>query len=314
MTPPDAPRDEPPPAEGPVRVPGPDLSGQDEAAERAVDLRLASLHLRLGSTGLARAELEAAHAAQPLAGGALLDLAEVRWRTGDVAAAGRAAEAWLAAGGEGLLGSLIAVEAAMADGRPSEARGLFDALPPPSPEILDLVFNGMPRSAMWPSEAGPGSASPGGPPADRSALVDAGRPPGRPAAPASTDPVAELEAARAALEAGDADGAAVRLSVVLRLAPHLAPAVLDLVEGVAGPMLGLVRGDAYRLVGRETEAERAWRSAATDIAGPAGVRGRRASEPARAAPSVALPAGARPGSADRARERRESAPEPEEIP
>ena len=64
----------------------------------------------------------------------------------------------------------------------------------------------------------------------------------------------ELDLGRAALEAGDPTRPRVRLGLVLRLAPALAPAVLDLVGGRTEPGLALVRGDAYRLVGREIEA------------------------------------------------------------
>jgi hypothetical protein len=76
------------------------------------------------------------------------------------------------------------------------------------------------------------------------------------------DPAGELDAARAALAAGDRSDAAIRLSIVLRLAPTLAPAVLDIAAGEAGPEFDLVRGDALRLVGRETQARRAFASAA----------------------------------------------------
>jgi hypothetical protein len=73
---------------------------------------------------------------------------------------------------------------------------------------------------------------------------------------------AELDLGRAALEAGDPDEAAVRLGLVLRVSPALAPAVLDLVEGRTERGMALVRGDAYRLVGREIEARRAFAEAA----------------------------------------------------
>ena len=49
---------------------------------------------------------------------------------------------------------------------------------------------------------------------------------------------------------------------MLRVAPALAPAVLDLIEGRTERGLALVRGDAYRLVGREIEARRAFTEAA----------------------------------------------------
>jgi hypothetical protein len=71
-----------------------------------------------------------------------------------------------------------------------------------------------------------------------------------------------LERGRALLEAGDVAAAGVQLALVLRLAPALAPAVLDLVGDDHRPGLALVRGDAYRLVGRELDARRAYADAA----------------------------------------------------
>ncbi|MGH2473837.1 MAG: hypothetical protein ACRDIL_01120, partial [Candidatus Limnocylindrales bacterium] len=66
---------------------------------------------------------------------------------------------------------------------------------------------------------------------------------------------------RAALEAGDIDAAVVSLSLVLRLNPVMAPSVIDLVTGRTDPALAFVRGDAYRLVGRELDALSAYREA-----------------------------------------------------
>ena len=56
--------------------------------------------------------------------------------------------------------------------------------------------------------------------------------------------------------------AALQLALVLRIAPALAPAVLDLIGDRHDPALALVRGDAYRLVGREIDARRAYADAA----------------------------------------------------
>jgi hypothetical protein len=76
------------------------------------------------------------------------------------------------------------------------------------------------------------------------------------------DPVKELEAARRAFVSGSLDEAALRFGLVLRLAPALAPAVLEGTEGASGPALHVVRGDAFRLVGLENEARRAYATAA----------------------------------------------------
>ena len=82
------------------------------------------------------------------------------------------------------------------------------------------------------------------------------------------DPHMELEAARDAIVAGDEIGGAIRLAVILRIAPALAPAVLDATGGRRGPALDLVRGDAYRLVGHETAARKAYAAAARAAAQP----------------------------------------------
>ena len=55
------------------------------------ELVLAHTHLRLGSLALARAELETLAGARRLDTPGLVDLAEARWRTGDLTGAGEAA-------------------------------------------------------------------------------------------------------------------------------------------------------------------------------------------------------------------------------
>jgi hypothetical protein len=67
-----------------------------------------------------------------------------------------------------------------------------------------------------------------------------------------------LDGGREALESGDLIEASMQLALVLRLSTALAPAVLDLVADRPEPELAFVRGDAYRLVGRELDARRAY--------------------------------------------------------
>ena len=93
-----------------------------DGSGRATALRLARLHLRLGQLPLARAQLEALAGRAALDEGALLDLAEARWRTGDLAGAGEAAGALLARGRDDALALLIVAESVAAVGRPGEAR------------------------------------------------------------------------------------------------------------------------------------------------------------------------------------------------
>ncbi len=56
----------------------------ESVAPRPDDLVLARLHLRLGSLGLARTELESLAGRAALDDEATRDLAEARWRTGDI--------------------------------------------------------------------------------------------------------------------------------------------------------------------------------------------------------------------------------------
>jgi hypothetical protein len=274
------------------------------ATDPATDRRLARLHLRLGQQELARAELEMLAGSGNLDDDGLLALAEARWRTGDLPGAGEAAQACLAAGRTDVLALVIAAEATAALGRPGEARRLAGQALESADVPLDAIFAGIPRSLIWPadpSEAGlpegmlfpapepafrPGAAStPGGTP---SAAIDAtsdrtDRPtePHDPSAPGLWDlqggprvlggelpqPASEMAAATAALADGRYGDGAVHLAIALRLASALAPAVLELVEASERrtPELELVRGDAYRLVGHELEARRAYATAATGV-------------------------------------------------
>ena len=278
------------------------------------DLAFARLHLRMGLLALARAELEALAARDALDDEAMVDLAEARWRTDDLAAAGDAARAHLDSGGHQLVAYVVAAEAVAAAGRPAEARRLVGRALELSDQPLDGVFAGMPRSVIWPTDrvadvehagtlfdvhppdsvpAGPGfaragpAAAPGaGPPAGDPSLWDAKPSP----ADATTLPHAhaQLDAARAALGAGNLDAAAVGLAIVLRAAPALAPAVLGVVDAApAGEhaSLELVRGDAYRLVGHETEARQAFGAAAAAL-------GRSSTRPSPSSPSTSAAAGA----------------------
>ena len=118
----------------------------------ATALRLARLHLRTGSLGLARAELEALAGGGPLDPEGLVDLAEARWRTGDLSGAGEAATIALANGSDSPTAIVIAVEAVAALGRPGEARRLAARAVEHSDLPVDAIFAGMPRSPIWPDD------------------------------------------------------------------------------------------------------------------------------------------------------------------
>lgn len=275
----------------------------------------------------------------------LLDLAEVRWRTGDLPGAGEAAAAFLTSGRESVLALVIAAEATAALGRPGEARRLAGRAMEAADGPLEPLFAGMSRSPIWPQDpavaaepAGRFFADEGGAPAGRAAIAAAGvtdgptsgrtgatepassvgeaagEAPGE-ALPASLwdahphgahahaalpppdmpDGPAVLDAARRAMEAGDHAAAAVQLALVLRVSPGLAPAVLDVAGSAAGPGLDLIRGDAFRLVGHEAEAQRAYASAASVLTEAGGSPAQSA---ATVPPAVPVPAAERVGKAE----------------
>jgi hypothetical protein len=271
--------------------------------ERAADLVLARVHLRLGSLALARAELETLAGLDALDPPGIIDLAEARWRSGDLEGAGEAAALVLEDEEGPLLALIIAAEAAAGRGRPTEARRLAAKALAAADGRIDQLFAGMPRSPAWPpdpaapppspttmfdpppgttvrqtthpsrsaervarrrevrppSAEAPGSAALAMKTASASTLGlwgdDEGEEPTDAALPSGAD---ALELGREALESGDLDGAATQLALVLRLSSALAPAVLDLLADRSELQLAFVRGDAFRLVGREIDARRAY--------------------------------------------------------
>ncbi|HET7702423.1 MAG TPA: hypothetical protein VFK35_03425 [Candidatus Limnocylindrales bacterium] len=284
------------------------------AGERDIDLVLAGTHLRLGSLSLARAELETIAGHGTLDDDGIRDLAEARWRTGDIAGAGEAAAAWLEGHPDDILGLVIAAEAQAALGRPGEARRLAGRAMERADGSLDPIFAGMQRSSIWPVDPGAGSGPVGvlfddlhpgplAPAAPAHAAAGDAEPthdpfdPGVPAAISggpslwgddaagaaavedALDPTTLFHRGRVALEAGQAPEAATGLLLALRASPGLAPAVLDLLAGRSEPILVLVRGDAQRIVGRELEAMRDHAAAAGGIADPAETAPARPTDP-----------------------------------
>jgi hypothetical protein len=119
---------------------------------RDPNLRLAGLHLRLGSIALARAELETLAGADALDGAGRIDLVEARWRSGDLTGAGEVARAVLAGGDEPIIALVVAAEAAASLGRPSEARRLASRALELADGSIDPIFAGMARAAVWPAD------------------------------------------------------------------------------------------------------------------------------------------------------------------
>ncbi|MBI3745639.1 MAG: insulinase family protein [Chloroflexi bacterium] len=282
------------------------VTGTPVARASAVEQRVAGIHLRLGAYLLARAELEQLAAADRLDVAGLADLAEVRWRTGDLDTAARAAAAHLEAGGGQPIARVVAAEAAAAAGRPGEAREHVAALADLTVEALERHFAGMPRRAFWPAapavaveplEAfGPGRGAKVRPPAtapqgaaegapDPRASLDGpglwpddvppaptgARPSGRTPAPSSS-PADLLAQGRTDIRAGSPDRLSVgieRLALALRMDATLAPGVLEALGRRHEPAALVLRGDACRILGRVLDAEAAYTAAAAALEEPA---------------------------------------------
>ncbi|HET7029692.1 MAG TPA: hypothetical protein VFI34_04205 [Candidatus Limnocylindrales bacterium] len=276
---------------------------------RDPDLILARVHLRLGTLGLARVELETIAGRGELDDDGVRDLAEARWRTGDIAGAGEAASAYLETQPGDILGLVIAAEAQAASGRPGEARRLAGLAIDRADGSLDPIFAGMPKSAIWPIEPGAAAGPAGvlfddlhpGPHAVPALEQDDAQPldprpeapidgpslwgddaPGEHATAAPTDAGARFRQAREALDAGRPADAAAALLLALRGSPSIAPAVLDLLAGRSEPILAVVRGDASAIVGHDVDAMRDHAAAAAilDERSPATTAEPEAADPA----------------------------------
>lgn len=233
---------------------------------------MAHLHLRTGLPALARVELETLAGRGELGAPALADLAEARWRGGDLSGAAEAARAHLDQGGDEVLAEVVVIEALVAAGDHRDARRLAQRVlsrADVDAATLDLVFAGHPRSSAWSSTSV--AVTPPAAVATR-ALAAVARVRN---APTTSRPGDDVAAAEVALGRGDALGAAGLLGVVLREEPALAAMVLSLAErglAVTGPVgpaaaaLQLVRGDALRLLGRASEASAAFQGSRRALA------------------------------------------------
>jgi hypothetical protein len=165
-------------------------------------LRLARIHLRTGSLTTARAQLESLAGRDQLDNAGTLDLAEARWRTGDLHGAGGAAAAYLAANGGEALGLVIAAEAASLGNHDVEARRTMEQAMLRTLTSLDAIFAGIPHRLKL-TESGPETtAAPEtvlvaeSPKATAPATEPAAEPDTKPAEPAvaEPEPAAEPEA------------------------------------------------------------------------------------------------------------------------
>jgi hypothetical protein len=146
---------------------------------------------------------------------------------------------------------------------PTEAYGygalaggeVLDARAVPGPrEVIGATGIGAPRGVRAAGEGPDRTAGAGG----RAIRTGARRIKGQ------LDPVAELARARTELETRP-DRAFLRLALVLRHDPTLAPSVLDVLHLRREPTAALLRGDAQRLLGRHLEAEAAFDAAADSL-------------------------------------------------
>lgn len=129
-------------------------AGSNVPGERTTDARLSRLHLRGGLLTLARAELEQMAGAGTLDREALADLAESRWRSGDLEGAAEAAQAHLANGGDEPIAHLIVAEALDRHGHLIDARAHSAQVIERLGVGVDRLFAGEPRSTAWPAADG----------------------------------------------------------------------------------------------------------------------------------------------------------------
>jgi tetratricopeptide (TPR) repeat protein len=211
----DARLDEEQPDQSAEAEPMPVAEEPPAAAVRTIDARLARLHLRGGLLTLARAELEQMAGAGTLDREALADLAESRWRSGDLEGAFEAAQAHLANDGDEPLAHLIVAEALYRHGHLIDARAHSGPVVERLGDGVDRLFAGEPRSTAWPVVDGAQMFSDANQPGRRGLLVggadatnmDAARwePAAPPAAlPDRRSPVTSQTGAFAARAASDA--------------------------------------------------------------------------------------------------------------
>ena len=138
-----------PPVEPLFDAPQVQPPGPLEVDDPVVRLRMARIHLRTGAFALARSEFEALQAGELLEVDGQLDLAEVRWRTGEIRGAGEAAQTYLSAGGSEPLGFIISAEYNAYDGRHAEAQRMVAEALDRSINSVEAFFGGIRPRADW---------------------------------------------------------------------------------------------------------------------------------------------------------------------
>lgn len=276
---------------------GSDGVARSGGVARSVDARLARLHLRGGLLALARAELEHMAGADTLDVSGLADLAEVRWRNGDLLGAAEAASAHLESGGDEPMAMIICAEALDHDGHLLDARALAARALERVGGQIDRLFAGQPRSSAWSSTGStqlplaPGTMTWGGlaggvevhqpepsiwaasaAVTDDAPAHDAAMPAGSDSSLAERVEVSgaagrELEAIEGAITAQRLNGVPERLALLLRTDRALAPLILVQADRALAAVrrddpivagLHLLCGDTLRALGRESDATAAF--------------------------------------------------------
>jgi hypothetical protein len=122
---------------------------------------------------------------------------------------------------------------------------------------------------LW-GESGPEPAAPEPAPAASARGAPGRRRPGAAPAARFPDPAEAVARARDELRIGDPERVAAglaRLALVLRLDPAMAVTVLETLGRRPEPAAEVIRGDAYRILGRSLEAEAAYAAAAATLEG-----------------------------------------------
>lgn len=249
---------------------------------------------------------------------ALADLAEVRWRSGDLEGAVEAARAHQASGGGEPMAHLILAEDLHQRGHEHDAHQHAAVVIAQVGAAIDMLFAGEPRGDLWPPAddgwmdrradspgccgllVGGGEVAAPDPgtwtavPLGQATLVPStiqqerhamgpaapSFAPGRPMSSRPSPTAAavmsgraagdELQAAERAVAEGRIPAATERLAILLRQDQALAPVILTIASQTAAAMppgsaglaaVHVLRGDAFRILGRETEADAAFAQA-----------------------------------------------------
>lgn len=219
-----------------------ELTESGPVEDASLLLRLARIHLRTGSLTTARAQLESLAGRDQLDTAGMLDLAEARWRTGDLHGAGGAAGAYLAANGGEALGLVIAAEAASLGNHDVEARRNMEQAMLRTLTSLDAIFAGIPHRLKLTEDGPETTTAPETVPVAESpkATAPATEPPAEPEAMSAEPAAAEREPAAEPEATAPTETEAIEAAAVAE--PEPTPAV-PMAEAAGSSHTELVTGD-----------------------------------------------------------------------